>query len=115
MARSPEFVAEQEIVIWRSASDQKRVTIRISEPRLEKDRDGRDSWACYPKLDGLVAIDKPVREISSFRALVVALLVCRQLIRDEAKGAKLFMVDSLHGSGLFPDDGMSLKELFESQ
>ncbi len=113
MAEKMKFIAEQEIVIWRSAKDQKRVTIRISEPRMEKDRDGMDVWACYPKLDGLIAIEKPVHGLSSFQAIVVALQCIRQLLRDEAKGAKLFMVDSLRGLGLFPDNGLSLKELFE--
>lgn len=106
------FIAEQEIVIWRSSNDQKRVIIRISEPRLEKDRDGMPVWACYPKVDGLIDLEKPAHGTSSFQALVTALLYCRQLIRDDSKGAKLFMVDNLLGRGLIPDDGLSLKELF---
>lgn len=113
MAEKLKFIAEQEIVIWRSPKDQKRVTIRISEPRIEKHRDGSNTWACYPKLDGLIAIEKPVHGLSSFQSVVKALQCCRQLLRDEAKGAKIFMVDNLLGLGLFPDDGLSLKELFE--
>jgi hypothetical protein len=112
MAEGLKFIAEQEIMIWRSATDQKRVTIRISEPRLEKDRDGKDVWACYPKLDGLISLKKPVHGLSSFQAIVEALQCSRQLLRDETRGAKLFMVDNFRGLGLFPDDGLSLKELF---
>ena len=114
MAEKLKFIAEQEIVIWRSAKDQKRVTIRISEPRLEKDRDGKDVWACYPKLDGLISLEKPVHGMSSFQAIVTAFRCSKQLLRDETKGAKIFMVDNLRGLGMFPDDGVSLKELFET-
>jgi len=108
------FIAEQEIVIWRSPSDQQHVTLRLSEPQIEKGRDGHDAWACYPKLDGLIHLEKPVLESTSFRALVVALQICRQLIRKESKGSKIFFTSKFHGDRLLPDDGLSLKELFET-
>jgi hypothetical protein len=114
MSEALKCIAEQQIVIWRTATDQKKVTIRISEPRLEKDGAGNDAWACHPRLDGLIDLHRPVFESSSFRALVVALQVCRQLIRDESKGARIFFLSDFHGDRLLPDDGLSLKELFET-
>lgn len=114
VATTIRYVAEQEVVIWRSEFDKKRVTIRVSEPILERNSDGSSVWACYPKLDGLISIEKPVREFSSFRALVVALQICRQLLRDESKGATLFMAVGDNNSELFPDGGMSIRELFET-
>lgn len=114
MSEKLKFIAEQEIVIWRSDNDKKRVTLRISEPQLEKGRDGKDAWACYPRLDGLIHLERPVLESTSFRALVVALQICRQLIRNESKGAKIFFTSKFHGDRLLPDDGLSLKELFET-
>jgi hypothetical protein len=112
MSEKLKFVAEQEIVIWRSETEQKRVTILISEPRMAKHPNGHDAWACYPKLEGLFQINKACYGFSSFQAIVVALQACRQLIRDESKGAKIYAVGDLRGSNLSPDRAVSLKELF---
>lgn len=108
------WIAEQEIVIWRSEEDQQRVTIRVGEPRLEKDRDGYDHWACQLQLDGLMEIDNPATGMSSFQAVALALAGARVLIRDETKGAKIYLVDNLRIKGeLYPEGGVSVKELFE--
>jgi hypothetical protein len=112
MTQKYKFVAEQEIVIWRSAEDQKRVNIRIGEPIMSKHPNGHNAWACYPKLDGLFPIEKACYGFSSFQAVIVALQACRQLIRDESKGAKIYAVGDLRGSDLSPDRAVSLKELF---
>lgn len=112
MSEKMKFIAEQEIVIWRSAVDQKRVTIRISEPRMGKTPSGLDAWTCYPKLDGLFKIEKACYGYSSFQAMVVALQCCRQLIRDESKGAKIHAVGGLGDSNLSADNLLPLKQLF---
>lgn len=97
-----------------SSNKERRVTIRISEPNLVTYEDGEQAWECYLVLDGLIEIDQPVRETTSFRALVTALMDARILIKEESKRSRLFMVDSLNNNELYPDDGATLKEIFET-
>lgn len=108
------FIAEQEILVWWSKSEQKRVTIRLSEPRLEQDEEGDKQWVCYPKLDGLVDIENGAIGLSSFLALYEAITGVRQILRDHTKGARIYLIDEFEekGNQLYPDDGMTLKELF---
>lgn len=113
MSKKIKYIAEQEILIWRSESEQKRVVIRISEPQIEKDpRHGDDVWACYPKLENLVDSNKAIYGYTSFQALICAIQVCRQIIRDESKGAKIFMIGDKLGDDEAFKDIIPLKELF---
>ena len=41
-----------------------------------------------------------------------ALQACRQLLRDETKGAQIYMTGSVLGEELFSEDGLNLRELF---
>lgn len=108
------FVIEQELLMVREGSESKRIALRLSEPVLERDAKGDLLWSCYPRLDGLIELRKPVREVSSFRAVVRALQACRQLLREEAKNARIYMVGGILGDEPFPEGGLSLKELFET-
>lgn len=113
----PKFIAEQEIVLWRSAQDHTRVTIRIGEPALKKDGDG-DYWVCHLRLDGLIELGNQDKRggggASSFHALVKAICHARLLLREELNGARIFMVDRRMGKEeLFPEDGVTVDELFE--
>lgn len=111
-----EFVIEQQLVACWPDGRKQCITIKVSRPVLEKAANGEERWLCWPIVEGLIEPpSNPIRELSSFRAVGFALLVCRQLLRDEAKGARLYMTGGVLGETLFPEDGLSLKELFYLQ
>jgi hypothetical protein len=113
MEQIMEFIAEQEIAIVRPDNSQQRVTIKIGVPRLGEYRGDR-VWECPLKLDGLMEIDNPARGLSSLEAIGSALRGAKGILRNETKGAKIFLVDNLRQVGdLYPSDGVTIKELFE--
>ncbi len=108
------FVIEQELLVVKKGAGSQRIMLRLSEPVQERDTNGDLRWSCYPRLDGLIDLRKPVREVSSFRAVVKALQVCRSLLREEIKNARIYMAGGILGDEPFPKGGLNLEELFET-
>lgn len=113
--KTADFIIEQDLIAKWKGGRVASFTLRISKPVLKADENGERLWESWLLLDGLMEAPlRPVREVSSFRSTVVSLQCCRQLIRDETKGARLFMTGgAVLGDELFPSDGVALNELFE--
>lgn len=105
-------VAEQFLAIHHSDGSWVRVRIWIDHPKaVVHPVNEIQCWACHPKVDGLIDLTKPVYGLSSFSSVVNALQICRQVLRDYCKGAKLYLIDSIDA----PIDGemeVSLRTLF---
>lgn len=114
MKLNEEFVVEQELVArWPDGRDH-RFVLRVSRPQEDVDARGQPCWRCWPILDGLTdPPPNPIREVSSFRAMVFAFLFCRQVLQAETKGARLYMTGGVLGESLLPEGGLVAKELFD--
>lgn len=102
---------DQNIAILHPDGSCTRVRLAISLPQRGDNPHLGTSWICYPKLDGLFDLQKPAYGTSSFRAIVVALQIVRQLLRDSSKGAKIYLLDE-SGSKINSDREVSLRDLF---
>jgi hypothetical protein len=107
-----EIIAEQFLAVHQSDGSWLRVKISIDRPRpVVHPTNGVSCWACYPKVDGLIDLVKPVYGSSTFVATVQALQICRQVLRDYCKGAKFYLVKS-EDSSVDKEMEVSLKILF---
>jgi hypothetical protein len=107
------FVAEQEIFLVDPSGHKQRVLMRISMPTKRTDDDGRVLWDCAPRLDGLVDIKKSVSSFSSLGAVILATAGLRQIVRDFAKGKKIYLASASKPGEPDPEGEVTLKDLFE--
>jgi hypothetical protein len=107
------FIAEQEVFLVDQAGSRQRVVLRITAPEERADDDGTRFWDCAPRLDGLVDIRKSVSARSSLGAMIKAIAGMRQILRDFAKGKKVFLAHPFKPGEMDPEGEVSLKELFE--
>lgn len=107
------FIADQEIFLLDNSGQRQRVLMQISMPVERTDEHGRLLWDCAPRLDGLVDIKKSVSSFSSLGAVILATASLRRLVRDFARGKKIFLGSPSNPGEPDPEGEVTLKELFE--
>lgn len=106
-----EIFFEQHVAVRHADGSCIRVRLAISHPQIGENPHFGPAWVCYPKLDGLIELHKPAYGTSSFRVIVAALQIVRQLLRDSSKGAKIYLLDD-EGSRVESEREISLRDLF---
>ena len=109
----PRFIIEQDILIPRDEGNIS-VGIRIGEPVLSEDKDGDTFWICPIQLQGLYDKLNPAGGLTSFGAMMHALIGTYQLLDDVVgpKG-KVIALNLRTTEPHRPDDYITLKELFQ--
>lgn len=105
---------EEKFVLGKSWDDGVKVELSVGAPiKVENSGNGLD-WACELSVDPLYPVIAPVRGLSPFDALLTALDVAFQLVRDAAEnGERVFPSSHAGPREQCPDDGLTVKEFFK--